>query len=68
VMAPIEDAAAKARLWEILRIQRSDQRQAWDLQPDGSYVQRQPAPGATGPEALGTHAVLMQLARKSSQL
>ena len=67
VVAPIEDAAAKARLWEILQVQRQDQRQAWDLHPDGSYVQRRPPQGASGPEASGTHAALMQLARRQCQ-
>jgi polyphosphate kinase len=64
LITPIQDVTAKARLWEILEVTRHDQRQAWDLQPDGTYVQRRPAPGATGPETLGTHAVLTQLTRQ----
>jgi len=33
------------------------------MQPDGAYVQSQPAEDATGPDAMGIHAWLMDLAR-----
>ena len=36
--APVEDRAARERLWEILDICLQDRRQAWSMQPDGSYV------------------------------
>ncbi len=32
--------------------------------PDGRYEQLQPAPGATGPESLGTQPALMESARR----
>lgn len=38
----IEDAAIAIDLQEILGILLADNRQAWDLQPDGRYVQRHP--------------------------
>jgi polyphosphate kinase len=41
----------------------SDDRQAWNMQPDGTYVQRIPADGA---DASGTHAKLMKLARDAA--
>jgi polyphosphate kinase len=63
VITPVEDAAAKARLWEILEIMQHDQVQAWDMQSDGSYVLRRPAAGATGAAAWGTHRALMELTR-----
>ncbi len=66
VVAPVEDAAAKARLWEVLQVLLRDRRQAWDLRPDGSYVQRQPAAGDDGPESRGTHAALMDLALRGA--
>ncbi len=62
VISPIEDVTAKARLWEIFGIMLNDQRQAWDMLPDGSYTQRQPKPGSTGPEARGSHRALMAVA------
>jgi len=40
VVAPIEDPRLQAELRTILDIQLGDQRGAWDMQPDGSYVQR----------------------------
>ena len=61
---PVEDRAARERLWEILDIALQDSRQAWLMQPDGSYVQSHPAADATGPAALGTHNWLMDLTRR----
>jgi len=66
VVTPVREAAARARLWEILQVSIRDRRQAWEMRPDGTYVQRQPAEGETGPEAKGTHAVLMELARQGA--
>jgi len=64
-VTPITDPALQARLKQILDTMLADQRQAWDLQPDGIYVQRQPNPD--DPEtSLGTHHRLMDLARKDA--
>jgi polyphosphate kinase len=63
-ITPVESAPLRARLWEILDIMLRDHRQAWDMRPDGSYVQRKPAEGATGPEAVGTQQTLMDLTRR----
>jgi polyphosphate kinase len=63
-VTPVEPAPLRARLWEILDVMRRDHRQAWDMRPDGSYVQRQPAAEATGPEAVGTQPTLMELNRR----
>ncbi|MCX5747778.1 MAG: RNA degradosome polyphosphate kinase, partial [Proteobacteria bacterium] len=40
VLVPIEDARLQGELRHLLDTQLSDQRGAWDMQPDGSYVQR----------------------------
>ena len=64
VAAPILESAAKAKLWEILDICLRDQRQAWMLQSDGTYVQSRPGDAADGAEARGTHQTLMDLARR----
>ncbi len=40
VLVPIEDPRLQAELRFILDTELSDQRGAWDMQPDGSYVQR----------------------------
>jgi len=63
-VAPIEARPCRQTCWEILDIMLRDQRQAWDLKPDGTYVQRTPSPGADPSALLGTHQALMDLARK----
>ena len=40
VLIPVEDPRLQAELRHTLDTQLSDQRGAWDMQPDGSYVQR----------------------------
>jgi len=57
---PVEDPALQSRLKEILDILLADNRQAWDLAPDGTWTQRTPAPGE--PER-ATHQRLMDLTR-----
>ncbi|BFM40338.1 polyphosphate kinase 1 [Synechocystis sp. LKSZ1] len=41
-IVPIEDPAIMQELQEILGILLADNRHAWELQPDGSYLQRRP--------------------------
>ncbi|MGB8332802.1 MAG: polyphosphate kinase 1, partial [Polyangiales bacterium] len=40
VLTPVEPVGLRAELRTILDILLNDQRSAWDMQPDGSYVQR----------------------------
>jgi polyphosphate kinase len=61
---PIEARGLRERLWEILDVCLRDQRTAWVLQPDGTYAQLRPAADAQGPAAQGTHAWLMEQARR----
>jgi polyphosphate kinase len=63
-ITPVEAAPLRARLWEVLDMMLRDHRQSWDMRPDGGYVQRKPAEGATGPEGLGTQQTLMELTRR----
>lgn len=44
-VTPIEDPKLTETLKEILDIALADNRQAWELQPDGQYIQRHPADG-----------------------
>ncbi len=60
---PIEDRALRERLWDTFQIMLKDQRQAWDMQPDGTYVQRQPQ---SDDQQAGTHQQLMKLARRTA--
>jgi polyphosphate kinase len=44
-IAPVADPALRGELTSILDVYESDNCTAWDLQPDGSWVRRQPADG-----------------------
>jgi polyphosphate kinase len=61
VAAPIADAEHRETIRRVLELMLVDNRQAWDLQPDGTYVQRDPR---DGPE-LGTHRMLLEKYRES---
>ncbi|MDJ0517543.1 MAG: polyphosphate kinase 1 [Trichodesmium sp. MO_231.B1] len=56
-ITPVEDPDLTKELQEILGILLSDNRQAWDLQSDGQYIQRRPTDNS--PE-LGSHKILME--------
>ncbi len=58
-ITPIEDPEISKELQEILGIMLSDNRHAWDLQPDGQYVQRRPTDKS--PE-LSSHNIFMETA------
>ena len=44
-VVPIEDPEIVKDLQEILAVMLADNRQAWELQPNGSYIQRHPSDG-----------------------
>jgi len=56
-ITPIYEKHLQDRLGMVLDIMLNDQRQAWDMQPDGSYVQRRP--GEDDEEATSTHELMM---------
>ncbi len=64
---PITERRLRARLWEILQVSLADNRTAWQMQPDGRYIQLRPHDD-DGPGAEGTHATLMRLTRASHSL
>lgn len=54
-ITPVEDLTLHPRLRSLLEVCLEDNRQAWELQPDGTYIQRTP-----GDEALrATHEILV---------
>jgi polyphosphate kinase len=57
-IVPVEDPDIAKDLHEILGIMLADNRQAWDLQNNGSYLQRQ-APA--GGETISTHKIMMAM-------
>jgi polyphosphate kinase len=66
-ITPVLRRPLRQRLWELLQVTLADRRQAWDLQPDGRYVQRQP-PQDGDRAALGSQKVLMDLTRQRAEL
>ena len=58
IVVPVEAPALREELRAILDLHLEDQRSAWDMQPDGSYVQRRPE----DPEAPGCQQKLISLA------
>jgi len=62
VVTPVFARESKEKLWEVLEIMLRDQRQAWVLGSNGAFSQLHGAP-----EAVGTHAALMELARRRSE-
>jgi polyphosphate kinase len=67
VVTPVVDPSAKARLWEVLDICLRDQRQAWVLGADGHYSQLHPSEAGDEIEQRGTHATLMEVARRRAE-
>jgi polyphosphate kinase len=63
VITPIKDADIAKDLQEILGIMLADNRQAWELQPDGSYIQRRP--GEDCPET-SSQKILLNMALRST--
>jgi polyphosphate kinase len=57
-VVPVENRLLRDRLWEILNIHLEDQRQAWEMQPSGEYVQRR---DSLNPDLPGSHQRLMSL-------
>ncbi|WP_267383327.1 polyphosphate kinase 1 [Cyanobacterium sp. uoEpiScrs1] len=64
-VTPIEEPSIMQELQEILGIMLADNRQAWELQPDGSYVQRHPGKNCREQSA---HSIFMKMALDSQQL
>ncbi len=62
LVVPVQAPECRRKLWQILKISLEDQRQAWDLDPSGTYTQRQP----TSPQQVGTHDALMKLTKQAA--
>src|SRR3984893_3103828 len=56
VVAPIENRLLHPRVCSLLETCLADNRQAWDLHPDGTYAQRKPGSGPV----ISTHERLLQ--------
>jgi polyphosphate kinase len=59
-VAPVADPSHRQTVRDLLQLMLQDNRQAWDLLPDGTYQQRQPSAGE-GERA--THRLLVEAVR-----
>ncbi len=57
VLVPVEAPHLRRELRSVLKLQLADRRSAWDMQPDGSYIQRMGADR-------GTHDLLIDRAER----
>ena len=60
-LVPIEDPALQSELADLIEVCLNDNRQAWEMQLDGTYIQRRPEEGKPNKS---THKVLMKRAKK----
>jgi len=61
VVTPVEPPELRQKLRQILDVQLQDRRGAWDMQSDGSYVQRMPG---DGDDPRGAQQILIDLAEQ----
>jgi len=61
VVAPVEKPALREALRKILEVQLNDRRSAWEMQSDGTYLQRRPEKGQNASSA---QEILIELADK----
>jgi polyphosphate kinase len=65
VVAPVEHDSLRKELRTLLDTQLNDQRSAWEMQSDGTYVQRQPS---NEEEHIGSQQRLIQLAKERAKV
>jgi polyphosphate kinase len=62
VLAPVEKPELQQQLRHVLDTQLEDERSAWDMRSDGSYVQR--SGSSKGRKGRGTHQMLIEWAER----
>jgi polyphosphate kinase len=67
-IVPIEDKMLKADLQRILQTQLADQRSAWDMKADGTYIQRKPVEPNESLSDPGSHEAMMRQALQCLRL
>jgi polyphosphate kinase len=67
VVTPVADQDLRQEIWDMLSIYLADRRSAWDMQPDGSYVQRRPPESGPASAQDGAQQTLMQRARREAK-
>jgi polyphosphate kinase len=62
-VTPVVVRTLRERLWEVLQVQLEDQRNAWQMQSDGSYIRLHAEEGASEVAREGTHMTFMKRTR-----
>jgi polyphosphate kinase len=65
VLCPVNEPILAREIRSILNVHLQDTCSAWDMQPDGSYIQRMPADADT---TGGSHHQLIELAENRIEL
>lgn len=60
-IVPILERSLREKLWEVIQMHLKDQRQTWDMNSDGKYIQRQQS-------EIGIQQALMNLAKQRTAL
>ncbi len=68
VVAPVEWPTLQAQLREILDVQLSDRRSAWEMQSDGTYVKRRPGEGEDNQRGSQEMLIAMATRRQAEAL
>jgi polyphosphate kinase len=63
-VAPVEGRALRERIWEVLQVELADERNAWLMQPDGTYLRARTTSRAPKISREGTHVTLMKRTRQ----
>jgi polyphosphate kinase len=63
-IVPVDDPECQRALREIMDVQLGDRRSAWDMQPDGTYVQRTPG---SDEDPRSAQEILIALAQKRAR-
>ncbi len=66
-VAPVESRPLRERLWEVLQVELADERNAWQLQTDGRYVQSRPTSRSPRVSRDGSHVTMMKRTRQRSR-
>ena len=66
-VTPVEQRALRERLWEVLQVQLADERNAWLLQSDGTYVHANLSDRASRVARDGSHITLMKRTRQRAR-
>jgi polyphosphate kinase len=66
-IAPVEPRHLRERLWEVLQVQLQDERNAWLMQPDGTYVQCHATSRSSKVARDGSHVTLMKRTRQRAR-